>query len=419
MVILLKKATIVDPRSKHHGKKQDILIEKGIITKIASSISSKKAKLVDGKNLNVSPGWVDIGTHTGEPGLEHRDNLESTIESAAAGGFTRIALFSNDANPTDQAATIGFINNRTSKFPVHCHTIGALSQNLKGEEITEVIDMHHAGSIAFGDGLHSIQKAGLLERALHYVKAINSIVIHRPNDKTLSLHSQMHEGKVSTSLGVPGMPDIAESIMIDRDIEILKYTDSKMLIHLVSTQKGINHLKKEKKSLENKLFASVSYHNLIDTDESLSDFDVNRKLSPPLRTSADKSSLIKAVQSDLIDIICSNHVPIEIEGKEKEFIYADKGALGLQTCGPALLEFLDTTTIVEKMSINPRKIFNLPPANIAKGTEAELTLWTNNTEHTFTQKENKSRSRNSPFFGHSFKNKIVAIISKDKLVLCD
>ena len=418
MIILLKKATIVDPRSKYHGKKQDILIEKGIITKIAASISSKKAKIVDAKNLNVSPGWVDIGVHTGEPGLEHRDTLESTLATASAGGFTRIGIFSNDENPTDQASTIGFIKDRSSKSPVFCHTIGALSQKLAGEEITEIIDMHHAGSIGFGDGLHSIQKAGLLERALHYVKAVNSIVIHRPNDKTLSLHSQMHEGKVSTSLGVPGMPDIAESIMIDRDIEILKYTDSKMLIHLVSTQKGINHLKKEKKSLENKLFASVSYHNLIDTDESLSDFDVNRKLSPPLRTSSDKSALIKAVESDLIDIICSNHVPIEIEGKEKEFIYADKGAIGMQTCGPALLEFLDASTIVEKMSINPRKIFNLPPAEISKGTEAELTLWANKSEHTFTAKDNKSRSRNSPFFGHIFNNKIIATVSKDQLVLC-
>ncbi len=417
MVILLKKATIVDPRSKYHGKKQDILIEKGIITKIANSISSKKAKIVDGKNLHVSPGWVDIGVHTGEPGLEHRDTLESTLATASAGGFTRIGLFSNDASPIDQAATIGFIKDRSSKSPVHCHTIGALSQKLQGEEITEVIDMHHAGSIGFSDGLHSIQKAGLLERALHYVKAIDSIVIHRPNDKTLSLHSQMHEGKVSTSLGIPGMPDIAESIMIDRDIEILKYTDSKMLIHLVSTQKGINHLKKEKKSLENKLFASVSYHNLIDTDETLADFDVNRKLSPPLRSSADKNALIKAVESDLIDVICSNHVPIEIEGKEKEFIYADKGALGMQTCGPALLEFLDASTIVEKMAINPRKIFNLPPAEIAKGEEAELTIWANKTEHSFTQKENKSRSRNSPFFGKKFNNKIVAIVSKDQLIL--
>jgi len=178
-------------------------------------------------------------------------------------------------------------------------------------------------------------------------------------------------------------------------------------------------LKKEKKSLDNKLFASVSYHNLIDTDETLSDFDVNRKLSPPLRSNTDKNALIKAVESDLIDIICSNHVPIDIEGKEKEFIYADMGALGMQTCGPALLEFLDATTLVEKMAINPRKIFNLPTAKVAKGEEAELTIWANKTEHTFTAKENKSRSRNSPFFNKTFNNKVIAIVSKDQLILTD
>ncbi len=416
MVILLKKATIIDPRSKFHGKKQDILIEKGIITKIASNITSKKAKIIDDKHLHVSPGWVDIGVHTGEPGLEHRDILETTLNTAAAGGFTRIAIFSNEAHPIDQSSTISFIKDRSSKSPVHCHAIGALSQQLKGEAITEIIDMHHAGSIGFSDGLHAVQKAGLLERALHYVKAVDSIVIHRPNDKTLSLHSQMHEGTVSTTLGVPGMPDIAESIMIDRDIELLKYTDSKLLIHLVSSQKGIQHLKKEKKNLENKLFASVSYHNLIETDETLSDFDVNRKLSPPLRTNNDKSALIKAVESDLIDIICSNHVPIEIEGKEKEFIYAEKGAIGLQTCGPSLLEFLEPSKLVEKMSINPRKIFNLPEAHIAKDEKAELTLWVSNSKSQFDQSKNKSLSRNSPFFGKIFSHKIIAIISDGKLL---
>lgn len=417
MVILLKKATIVDPRSKFHGKRQDILIEKGIITKIAASISSKKAKIVDAKNLHVSPGWVDIGAHTGEPGLEHRDVLSSTLDTASAGGFTRIGIFSNDAHPIDQSATISFIKDRSSNSPVHCHAIGALSQKMKGEEITELIDMHHAGSIAFSDGLNSIQKAGLLERALHYVKAVDSIIIHRPNDTSLSMHYQMHEGTVSTTLGVPGMPDIAESIMIDRDIEILKYTDSKMLVHLVSSQKGVQHLRKEKKGLENKLFASVSYHNLIETDESLTDFDVNRKLAPPLRTNSDRTALIKAVESDLIDVICSNHVPIEVEGKEKEFMYADKGALGMQTCGVSLLEFLDPNKMVEKLAINPRKIFNLPEANIEKGAVAELSLWATKTEFQFTKDQNKSLSRNSPFFGKTYSNKVIGIVSQDKLIL--
>lgn len=417
MVILLKKATIVDPLSKYNGKRQDILIEKGVITKIGASISSKKAKIINAKNLHVSPGWVDIGVFTGEPGLEHRDVLSTTLDSAGAGGYTRIAIFSNDAHPIDQSSTISFIKDRSSSSPIHCHSIGALSQNLEGEEITELIDMHHAGAIAFSDGLHSIQKAGLLERALHYVKAVDSIIIHRPNDKTLSLHSQMHEGDVSTSLGVPGMPDIAESIMIDRDIEILKYTDSKMLIHLVSSQKGIQHLKKEKKAMPEQLFASVSYHNLMETDESLSDFDVNRKLSPPLRTNTDKSALIKAVESDLIDIICSNHVPVEIEGKEKEFIYADNGALGLQTCAASLLEIIDHDILVTKLAINPRKIFNLPSATIEKGAKAELSLWATKTEFEFTNKDNKSLSRNSPFFGKTFKNKVIGVVSQDSLVL--
>ena len=416
MSFLIKDCTIIDPRSSHHKKKVDLLIEKGQITRVAKNITSKKAKVIEGKKLMVSPGWMDVGVQSGEPGLEQRDRLSNTLKAAAAGGYTRIALFSNDAQPFDHSSGISFIHEKTKEHPVHCHVIGALSQKLKGTEISEMMDMHESGAIGFGDGLHPIENTGLLERALQYSQSINVPIIHQPEDPSLAKSAQMHEGEVSTSLGMKGIPDIAESIMIDRDIELVKYTGGKLLTHLVSTEKGLEHIKKDKKNLAGQLFVSVSYQNLLETEEQLISFDSNRKLTPPLRSKSDCKALNKAVENNLIDVICSNHIPIEREGKLKEFVYAEGGALGLQTCGLSMLEIFDAELIVGKMSINPRKIFQLDPALIEKGENAELTIWSDKEDYTFSEQENHSKSRNSPFFGKKYQNKIVGVISQGTFV---
>lgn len=416
MNFLIKDCTIIDPRSSHHNKKVDLLIEKGQISRVAKNLSSKKAKIIQGKKLMVSPGWMDIGVQTGEPGLEQRDRLKNTLDAAAAGGYTRVALFSNDAQPFDHSSGISFVQEKTKEHPVHCHVIGALSQKLQGTEISEMMDMHESGAIGFGDGLHPIKNTGLFERALQYSQSVNAPIIHQPEDPSLAKSAQMHEGEVSTSLGMKGIPDIAESIMIDRDLELLKYTGGKLLTHLVSTEKGLDHIKKEKKNLADQLFVSVSYQNLLETEEHLLSFDANRKLRPPLRSKSDCKALNKGVENDLIDIICSNHVPIEREGKLKEFVYAEGGALGLQTCGLSMLELFDPEVIAYKMAINPRKIFQLDPALIEKGERAELTIWSSKEDYLFTEQENHSKSRNSPFFGKNYKNKIVGVISQGTFV---
>ncbi len=416
MSFLIKDCTIIDPRSSYHKKKVDLLIEKGQITQVAKNISPKKAKVIEGKKLMVSPGWMDIGVQTGEPGLEQRDRLSNTLNAAAAGGYTRIALFSNDVQPFDHSSGISFIHEKTREHAVHCHVIGALSQKLQGTEISEMMDMHESGAIGFSDGLHPIKSTGLLERALQYSQSINVPIIHQPEDPSLAKSAQIHEGEVSTSLGMKGIPDIAESIMIDRDLELLKYTGGKLLTHLVSTEKGLEHIKKDKKNLTDQLFVSVSYQNLLETEEHLLGFDANRKVSPPLRSKSDCKALNKAVENDLIDVICSNHVPIEREGKLKEFVYAEGGALGLQTCGLSMLELFDAEVIANKMSINPRKIFKLDPALIEKGQIAELTIWSGKEDYVFTEQENQSKSRNSPFFGKNYQNKIIGVFSKGTFV---
>ncbi len=412
MSILIKACTIIDPRSKHHKKKADILIEKGTITKIASRINPGKSKVISSSNLHVSPGWVDIGTQSGEPGLEQRDTIQSTLDTAASGGFTRIALFSNTARPLDNASMISFIKDKSKDHAVHCHSIGALSKGLEGKELAEMIDMKNSGAIGFGDASKTIMVAGLLKRALQYSQSVDSVILHHPQDSTLGPDSQIHEGVVSTSLGLTGNPSIAETVMINRDMSLLQYTGGKLMVHLVSSAESVEQIKKFKKTKNINLFASVAIQNLKATDEDLLEFDVNHKVKPPLRAKSDQQALIKALHNDAIDIICTNHTPLEQEEKLKEFVYAKPGALNLQTCGLEAMEILEAEKLVEKLSLNARRIFALPEAIIGVDSEAELTLWDPSKEYIFSESSNKSFSKNSPNFGKEFSGSILGIISK-------
>jgi dihydroorotase len=411
MTILIKNAHIVSPDSPHHNSKKDILIENGTITKIGARLKSEKAKVITSDSLHVSIGWMDIGPLCGEPGYEHRETFNSFTKAAAAGGYTAIAPFPNTDPVVDNKSTIQYILNSTQDHIVDYYPIGAISKKADGEEITEMIDMHHCGAVAYSDGARPVHTNGLMLRALQYAKGTESLIIHTPDDPTISNGNNIHEGEVSTSLGLKASPVLSEVMTLERDLQLRDYADSKLLSHNISSAESTDKIALIKSK---KHSTSVCYLNLCLTDEAIAHFDVNAKVSPPLRSEEDRQALIKGVSGNKIDIITSNHRPVEDDLKKKEFTYAKTGAIGLQTVYSGIVTYarkLNINKLITAIAINPRKVLDLEMPKIEEGTKANLTLFDPSLEWTLDDSTNLSMSKNSPFWNQSLTGKVIGVIN--------
>ena len=414
MKFLFKNTTIIDTNSKHNGKTTDVLIEDGKIVEIKKKIDAKDAEIIQYKGLCLSPGWVDVGTQICDPGFEHREDLETASAAAAAGGFTTILAQPNTSPAIQSKSEVLYLQQTTKEFPVTFQAIGALSANLKGENITEMSDMNAVGAIAFSDGKKSVQSTGLLMRAMQYVKAFDGIIINHPHDKEIAGKGQIHEGYVSTTLGLKGIPALAEDLMVRRDIALAEYTDSRLHLSNISTEGAVKEVKAAKKK-GLKVTASVAVMNLAYDENNLATFDPNYKVLPPLREKSDQKALVKGLKNGTIDFIASNHTPWEVESKSLEFSYAEFGVISLQTAfslSVAHLKDFSTEELVQKWSISPREIFGLPAATIKVGEQAELTAFLPNEKITFTVSNNLSKSKNSPLFDSELTGKVVGIFNK-------
>lgn len=417
MQFLIKKAKVYSKGSIYDGKQVDLLIKNGVIEKIGKNLKSSDAKIISSKSLCVSPGWVDIGTHTGEPGFEHRDDLRSISAAASVGGYTSISCFPN-TNPTAHSMSeIHYIKSASQNLITDFYPIGAATKNTEGKELTEMHDMHKAGAIAFSDGMHSIQDSGMMKRSLLYAKSTGTPIINMPFDQGIAGSGQLNEGAVSTSLGLKGIPNVAEDNMLHRDLSLLEYTDSKMIVHLLSSGNSVAKIK-EKKKLGLRLHTTVSSLNLFFTDEQLANFDSNLKVIPPIRTQNDRAVLIKGLKDGTIDIIVSNHRALEAEKKSLEFYNADFGAINLETCfasaRTALLKTLSVQKLVEKFYLHSREALSIEGYTIQADIEANLTLFDPEEMWTFKSKESKSKSINSPFNGVELKGKVKAVFNNKK-----
>ena len=416
-MLLIKNVTILDSRSKHHRKKRDLLIRNGKIDSIKSKIDSPKAKVLDGSGAMVSIGWLDVGVQTGDPGFEHREDLRTVSAAAAAGGYTGIACWPNTSPSIHSKSEVLYLKNTAKNNLVDLFPIGAVSQNCKGVDITEMYDMHHAGAVAFSDGKKAIQNSGLMMRALQYVKAFEGTIMNHPHNSDIAGNGQMHEGKNSTSLGMKGIPRLAEELMVQRDIYLLEYTDSKLHLSNISSESS-EALVAAAKQKKLKVTSSVSILNLIFSDEKLTDFDTQFKVVPPLREASDIKALQKGLKNGTIDIITSNHRPVEEEGKNLEFFNADFGALGLQTTyslyNTYLSKVINEESFVEKVAIRPRQLLNIDLPEIKEGAEANLTIFDPNHEWTFSKKDILSKSKNSPVIGMELKGKVLGVVNKGK-----
>jgi dihydroorotase len=417
MKVLIKQAKIVSSSSPYHGQVKDILITEGTIEKIADNIAENADSVIANDNLHVSIGWMDIFANFCDPGFEHKETIETGIAAAAAGGFTDVMLLPDTSPTTSSKSQVEYIVQKAALLPVNVYPIGAITKNIEGKELAEMYDMHSRGAIAFGDGTKPVQSPGLLLKALQYVLAIDATIVQIPDDKSISAHGLMNEGIESTRLGLPGKPAIAEELMIARDIELLRYTKSKLHITGVSTKKGIELIAAAKKEGLNITCSVTPYHGWF-CDEDLKDYDTNLKVNPPLRNREDMLAIRNALADGLIDCIASHHIPQHWDDKTCEFEYAKNGMIGLQTMFGAVNYFAkDLNKLIEQLTISPRKIFEIKLPELKEGSAACITIFNPDLEIVFEEKDILSKSHNTAFIGKKLKGKVIGIINKNKTVI--
>jgi dihydroorotase len=417
MKVLIKQARIISPSSPFNGKIKDILVTDGIIASISDAITENADQIINHKGLAVSIGWMDIFSNFADPGHEYKETLETGAKAAAAGGFTDVMVLPNTNPVVHNKSGVEYIVQRSKTLAVNIHPIGAVTKNAEGKDLAEMYDMHQSGAVAFGDGTNPIQSAGIVLKALQYVKSFDGTVIQIPEDKSIGANGLINEGIISTQLGLPGKPTIAEEILIARDIKLAKYAESKLHFTGVSSAKSMEYIKRAKESGIH-ISCSVTPYHLFFTDTNMQDYDTNLKVNPPLRTETDRQALLKAVAEGTVDCIASHHFPQNWDSKTCEFEYAKEGMIGLESLFGVMgnLEF-GTAALVELLSMNPRKIFGLAIPEIKEGAAACLTLFNAEEEYVFEEKMIQSKSKNSPFIGKKLKGKVIGIINKDKMEL--
>lgn len=416
MNVLIKSATILDSKSDFHNQTLDILIEKGIITNISKRIKNpNNYKEIQLDNLHISQGWFDSSVCFGEPGFEERETIINGLKTAAKSGFTSVALNANTYPVLDTNANISFVKNMAKNNAVSLHPIGALTKNSQGKDLAELFDMTNAGAVAFADYKNSISNPNLMKIALQYASSFNGLVCSFPQENNIAGNGVMNENITSTTIGLKGIPALAEELHIARDLFILEYTEGKLHIPTISTAKSVELIREAKKKKLD-LSCSVAIHNLVFSDEVLTGFDSNFKVSPPLRTKEDIEALINGVKDGTIDMVTSDHNPLDIEHKKLEFDFALNGTIGLESAFGALNTILPTKTTV-KILTKGKERFGIKNTSVNVGNKADLTLFNPDTIYKFSQTDISSKSKNTIFKGHTLKGKAYGIIANNKIIL--
>jgi dihydroorotase len=417
MNILLKSATIFDENSTFHKQTKDVLILNNYFTKIADSIDCPEdCEEIYLEKLQISNGWFDSSVSFGEPGYEERENLSNGLDTAAKSGFTDVAVNSNTNPFLDSKASVSYVKALSANKATNLYPIASLTKGSKGTEMAEMYDMQSAGAIAFGDYNRPISNDNLMKIALQYAQNFDGLVLSFPLNKVIGGEGIAHEGVNSTYLGLKGIPSLAEELQIIRDLALLEYTGGRLHIPTISAANSVELIRNAKKR-NLKVTCSVTTHHLTLTDIELSKFDGNSKVTPPLRAEEDRMALIKGIKDGTIDCITSDHNPIDLENKKVEFNNAEYGTIGLENLFASLQTVLDTDTIINALTSNPKKIFGLEQTSIEEGKLASISLFTDSNTGVFEEKDILSTSKNSIFLNKKIKGKVYGVFSNNQLIL--
>ncbi len=414
--ILLKGGRLYEPFLSI-DKICDILIKNGTIVKVEKNISIKgKCKVINCKNKIITNGFIDLHVHFREPGFEFKETIQTGSSSAFYGGFTRVCTMPNTSPVIDSPELVKFIINKSKELPVYIYPIGAITKGQKGMELAEIGEMVEAGAVAISDDGIPLKNSQLLRFALEYAKKFNIPVINHAEDDCLVNHGLVHEGKMSTRLGLSGNPDIAESTMVHRDLSISEYVKGRLHIPHVSSSKSLEIIKDFKKRGVN-VTAEVTPHHLSLTHEILVDYDTNAKVAPPIRSSNDRKALIRGIKTGLIDCIATDHAPHAIQDKDRDFKNASCGMIGLESAFGLVnktlsREKVDINNVIDLFTINPSKVINITPNLIKNGNIAELNVIDPKSKWIFDENSIQSKSHNSPLIGKEMHGRAVVTINK-------
>ena len=419
MSILLKKVKIIDLASPFHNQVLDVFIEKDQIAQIGENLDVTAKTVVNENGLCVSPGWFEMNSDFADPGYEHKENIDSGAKAAAFGGFTSVALTPNTQPIIQTKSDIEYLNKRSDEQAINIYPLGASTKNLEGKALTEMFDMYEAGAIGFYNGKKPVSNSNVQKLVFLYARTFGAPILVYPNQADISDGGQMNEGDASTYLALKGIPNLAEELVVNRDIYLAEYCDSPVHFTGISTGKSLELIKKAKeKGLQ--VTCSVNLYNLVLTDEKLKTYDTRYKVLPPLRTEKDRLALIEGLKDGTVDAISIDHIPQDIEVKKCEFDLAAFGMRGLETAvgiyGKHLAKQLGWDNWVNWISTAPREILNAPKIEINHGSIAELTLFHPEKEWNIDVEKLKPVSRNNPFYKDDLKGKAFGIVNKGKLV---
>ena len=415
MKILLKNATILDTKGAFHLQKLDVFIADGVIQQVGKELSVDADQVVIKDNLHLSIGWFDSSVCFGEPGYEERETIENGLKTASLSGFTEIAIQPETYPVVDNQAAVVQLKNYASVYPTQLYPVATFSKGKLGKNLTEFYDLQQKGAVAFGDFLNPIENPELLKIALLYTQRFEGLVQSFPRDQRIAHSGVVHEGEISTQLGLSGIPSLSETLHIRRDLHLLAYTGGKIHLPFISSAEGVEMIRKAKQQ-GLQVSCSVALANLGLNDLTLEGFNTAYKLMPPLRSKEDQSALKEGLLDGTIDMITSHHQPLNVELKQVEFENAANGTVGLESMFGILNTLFPLEKVIQFLT-QGRSIYGLTTPKIEKGSKANLTLFNPQGNSIFKEEDILSQSKNCAFIGQKTEGKVYGTILGNKYTI--